>query len=59
MESKEKKWKKCPICGKTYNTPPAISRKDNKTKICSKCGTEEALLDWIFMEDENHIPRID
>ena len=27
--------------------PPAISRKDNKTKICSKCGIGEALMDFI------------
>jgi ribosomal protein S27AE len=28
--------------------PGAISRKDNKTEICSECGTAEAILDWIF-----------
>lgn len=33
----------CPICGKDYSGYPAISRKDNKTKICSACGTIEAL----------------
>lgn len=59
MKSKEEKWRTCPICGKKYNNPPAISRKDNKTKICSECGTEEALLDMLFFENENHIPRID
>lgn len=54
------KWKKCPICGNRYNKPPAISRKDNKTLICPNCGTEEALEDYrFFMENENHIPRID
>jgi hypothetical protein len=26
--------------------PGAISRLDNKTEICSECGTIEALLDW-------------
>ena len=34
---------KCPICGKEYKDPPAISRKDNKTAICPDCGTLEAL----------------
>lgn len=38
---------KCPICGKEYQEPPAISRKDNKkdnkTEICPDCGTLEAL----------------
>lgn len=33
----------CPICKKEYTTPPAISRKDNATPICSECGTREAL----------------
>ena len=37
---------KCPRCGKTYTEFPAISRRDNKTKICSACGTEEALFDF-------------
>lgn len=34
---------KCPICGKPLGKYPAISREDNKTKICSNCGTLEAL----------------
>ena len=38
-----KKKRKCPICGKDYEAPPAISRKDNKTEICPDCGTLEAL----------------
>lgn len=33
----------CPICDKVYETHPATSRKDNKTKICPSCGTREAL----------------
>ena len=33
----------CPKCGKAYNEPPALSRADNKTQICSECGTLEAL----------------
>lgn len=37
----------CPSCNKEYNTPPAISRRDNKTYICSNCGTREALIDFI------------
>ena len=35
--------RKCPICGKEYKEPPAISRKDNETEICPDCGTLEAL----------------
>lgn len=37
----------CPICGEAYSEPPAISRKDNKTRICSNCGTGEALINFI------------
>lgn len=47
--------KNCPNCGEFIPNnempgafPGAISRKDNKTEICSACGTNEALLDWIY-----------
>lgn len=33
----------CPECGKEYSSRPALSRKDNKTMICPKCGMMEAL----------------
>ena len=33
----------CPKCGIEFKEPPALSRVDNKTKICSSCGTKEAL----------------
>ena len=35
----------CPKCNKPYTEPPALSRRDNKTYICSACGTKEALED--------------
>lgn len=35
----------CPKCNKPYSEPPALSRRDNETYICSACGTEEALED--------------
>lgn len=47
----------CPRCEKNYYTPygedrgpndpapPALSRVDNQTRICSDCGTLEALMD--------------
>ena len=35
--------KKCPRCGKPMNGFPALSRKDNKTEICSQCGQDEAM----------------
>ena len=34
---------KCPKCGKYYIGYPALSRKDNKTNICPKCGVAEAI----------------
>ncbi len=33
----------CPLCGHEYEDKPAISRTDNKTKICSKCGFNQAI----------------
>lgn len=43
----------CPRCGGRIPNEPfagkypgALSRVDNKTEICSKCGDEEALLDY-------------
>jgi RNA polymerase subunit RPABC4/transcription elongation factor Spt4 len=43
----------CPVCGgyipnneRPGAYPGAISRRDNKTEICSECGTREALEDF-------------
>lgn len=33
----------CPLCGKTYQGVPALSRKDGETQICPDCGTRQAL----------------
>ncbi len=38
-----KKRHKCPKCGAYFNGYPALSRKDNRTKICPKCGVREAI----------------
>ena len=40
-------YKRCPICKRRFIGMGAISRKDNKTEICSECGTEEAMFDFI------------
>jgi len=37
--------KVCPRCNKIYSYYPALSRRDNKTKICPDCGTDEAMFD--------------
>lgn len=41
--AKKKTRKQCPRCGRYMVGHPAISRKDNKTEICSTCGLLEAL----------------
>ncbi|KKN53354.1 hypothetical protein LCGC14_0603240 [marine sediment metagenome] len=35
----------CPRCGAFFNGFTALSRRDNKTNICSPCGTDEAMFD--------------
>lgn len=39
---------KCPICGSFYMGMGALSRRDNKTDICSQCGMDEAIEDMKF-----------
>jgi hypothetical protein len=36
----------CPRCKETYYHFPALSRRDNKTDICSTCGVAEAIEDF-------------
>lgn len=36
----------CPSCLKEFSEFPALSRRDNKTEICSHCGVQEAMEDW-------------
>ena len=49
----------CPRCEELFDAEfPALSRKDNKTKICSECGTSEALEDWMaFINKNNFIKK--
>jgi len=38
----------CPICFNPFDEEHgSISRLDNKTKICSNCGLNEALSDYV------------
>ena len=38
----------CPLCGSFLNRPfVALSRRDNKTTICSECGHREAVEDIV------------
>lgn len=36
----------CPKCNEEYSEYPALSREDNETKICSACGTKEAIASY-------------
>lgn len=46
----------CPICGGIMSEFPALSRRDNKTEICSDCGTHEALADiGVDIDDQEKI----
>lgn len=44
----------CPRCGKPYEGHPAISREDNKTKICSWCGQDEAIQAALKHKEDHH-----
>ena len=37
---------RCPRCGEPFTGYPALSRWDNRTSICSDCGTSEALMQF-------------
>jgi predicted RNA-binding Zn-ribbon protein involved in translation (DUF1610 family) len=42
----------CPRCGHYSQQFPALSRADNKTEICSACGTDEALFCMVHTRKE-------
>ncbi len=46
MKARQKR-RKCPKCGKYYVGYPALSREDNKTEICPKCGVREAIVSFL------------
>jgi len=43
IDNKERTVKVCPLCNKKYVGVPGISRRDNKTPICSECAQREAI----------------
>ena len=45
--------KRCPKCKKDMGKYPALSRKDNKTEICSECGVKEALEAFLRADNRN------
>lgn len=59
MKTNETKAAVCPLCGQAYGGRPAISRKDNKTRICPDCGTREAMAALgVGKEEQEKIVRI-
>ena len=52
MKSEIRQIRVCPLCGKTYAEPPALSRTDNETLICPDCGTRQALESIGVSEEE-------
>jgi predicted RNA-binding Zn-ribbon protein involved in translation (DUF1610 family) len=45
---------KCPRCGADLDTRlgrPALSRLDNRTYVCTSCGTNEAMWDHVHRND--------
>jgi ribosomal protein S27AE len=52
----------CPRCGAALDTPlgrPALSRLDNRTRVCSSCGTAEAMWDHEHRGDDQPMPGFD
>jgi transcription elongation factor Elf1 len=46
----------CPRCTNWCNmAAPALSRKDNKTAICSACGTDEAMREYLQIPEKEWI----
>ncbi len=52
MKNEIRQIRVCPLCGKTYAEPPALSRTDNETLICPDCGTRQALESIGISEEE-------
>lgn len=45
----------CPRCKNNIVGYPSLSRKGNKTEICSECGTLEALEEFILYQKTNKV----
>lgn len=51
LDTMRRKIKICPLCNQEIHGYPAISRKDNRTEICSRCGVLEALHDFALWKE--------
>lgn len=48
----------CPRCKNPIEGYPALSRVDNKTDICTPCGTKEAMWDFAHRGDHENMPPV-
>jgi len=64
MKTLEDRWRgveplKCPRCKQMKLHPEqvlnALSRRDNKTYICSPCGTDEAMVDYAASQERSWV----
>jgi len=64
MKTLEDRWRgveplKCPRCKQMKLHPEqvlnALSRRDNKTYICSPCGTDEAMVDYAASQERGRL----
>jgi len=57
---KNSKAARCPRCGNHADHPTgrllALSRHDNKSKVCEACGMDEALIDAGMKKHQTTIP---
>lgn len=59
MKRDEKRTAVCPLCGQVYHGVPALSREDDKTPVCTDCGTRQALSALgVKAEEQEEILRI-
>lgn len=52
LKNERHKGQTCPLCGNIYFEPPALSRTDNKTAICSDCATRQGMDAAGFSKEE-------
>jgi len=57
IENYNKGWT-CPVCKGISKEYPALSRRDNKTYICSQCGTNEAMEDHAQAQKKERLSKV-
>jgi len=56
IKETDKKLSDCPRCRRELGKYPALSRSDNKTEVCSDCGTWEAMYQF---SNKGKLPSIE